>query len=393
MRAVLKYIISFMTTNKRKPRIIRACTVDTSLGFVEPVISTLKVNYDVQMLASPGSNIKRISNEYGVAIHEIFMHRRISPLKDIISLVNIIRVLRKERPDIIHSMTPKAGLLCMLAAWLMNVPTRIHTFTGLVWPTMNGVSKKILMFTDWITCTCATHIIPEGKGVMNDLQNYITNKPMRVLGFGNVKGVDMSTFSKRDEILEKSRAIRNDNIFTFLFVGRIVGDKGINELVESFVKINKHYPNTRLILVGNMETSLDPLLPKTLELMDNKCIEFIGPKFKDDLIVYYAASDCLVFPSYREGFPNVVLEAGAMDLPCIVTDINGSREIIENGVNGYVIPPKNVSALYDSMAAMINDPVIRKNMVSNARPLIEARYEQGFVQKCLLDFYSEILNS
>ena len=134
----------------------------------------------------------------------------------------------------VHSMTPKAGLLCMLAAWLTRVPRRVHTFTGLVWPTSTGMSRRILMLTDWLTCACATHIIPEGKGVMDDLQRHITRKPMRVLGYGNVMGVDMAFWKKENADKEQVARIKDASRFTFLFVGRIVKDKALMNWLRPF---------------------------------------------------------------------------------------------------------------------------------------------------------------
>ena len=160
-----------METNKK---IIRAVTVDQSLGFIEPLIEELKDKYEIQVLSSEGENIERICKQYNVKGFAINMYRRISLLKDLKSLLKLICVFNKEKPSMVHSMTPKAGMLCMLAAWITRVPRRVHTFTGLIWPTSRGLSRRILMFTDWITCACATHIIPEGKGVMTDLQNSIT---------------------------------------------------------------------------------------------------------------------------------------------------------------------------------------------------------------------------
>ena len=292
----------------------------------------------------------------------------------------------------VHSMTPKAGLLCMLAAWLTRVPKRVHTFTGLVWPTSTGFKRKILMLTDWITCACATHVIPEGKGVMEDLQNYITSKPMKVLGYGNIKGVDMVRFSRRPEVISRSNNIRQPDKFTFIFVGRIVRDKGINELIDAFQTLYKNYPQARLILVGQYEKDLDPINYETIDKIENHpSIEFVGRQINDGLLSYYAASDCFILPSYREGFPNTVLEAGAMGLPSIVTDINGSREIIEDGKNGLIIPSKDVSALYEAMKKIMIDIGARNRMKENARPMIESRFDQSFVQRCLLDFYNEII--
>ena len=372
--------------------VIRAVTVSQSHGFVEPMLPYLKQKYEVHLLSSPGKDLDRICDAYNIVGHRVEMYRRISFIKDLKSLLQLIKVFRKVNPVMVHSMTPKAGLLCMLAAWFAKVPRRVHTFTGLVWPTATGLSRKILMFTDWLTCACATHIIPEGQGVMNDLQQHITRKSMKILGYGNVRGVNLQYFSRRPVILEKANGLIKTDVFTFVFVGRLVRDKGINELVEAFVELYNKYENVRLWLVGQYETDLDPLLQVTLDRINSlSAIETIGPMYGDDLLVYYAASDCFVLPSYREGFPNTVLEAGAMGLPSIVTDINGSREIIEHGKNGVIIPSKDVNALYQAMEQMLLDKERTKIMAENAQPLIAERFEKSFVEKCLFEFYDEIL--
>lgn len=375
----------------RKIKIIRAVTASQSIGFFEPMVKDLQERgYEIVSVSSPGESLIRL-REKGVKVIEVPMERRISMFRDLMSLMRMISVFRKEKPFMVHSMTPKAGMLCMLAGWLTRVPRRVHTFTGLVWPTSTGVKRRILMVTDWLTCACATHIIPEGRGVMNDLQNHITKKPMKVLGYGNVRGVDMEKFSRRTEVEEKAKGIKTEGIFTFIFVGRIVGDKGINELVSAFAELHKKYEKTRLLLIGNLEQHLDPLKAETLNVIDkHTSIESLGPKYGDELLAYYAASDCFVFPSYREGFPNTVMEAGAMGLPSIVTDINGSREIIMDGKNGVIIPSKDVEALYHAMEEMITNSDKTKEYADNAREMIASRFERGFVCKCLYDFYEEI---
>lgn len=376
-----------MARNKKK--IIRSVTVPQSLGFVEPLLPKLKQKYEVQLLSSPGERLGKICKEHQVVGHPVEMYRRMSPLKDLKSLYQLIKVFRKEKPYMVHSMTPKAGLLCMLAAWLTGVPRRVHTFTGLVWPTSSGLSRKILMATDWLTCTCATHIIPEGQGVLNDLQQHITKKPMKVLGYGNVMGVDMERFNPT----RFTEVKKNDGEFRFIFVGRIVGDKGINELVEAFVRLNEEYPETRLALVGKYEANLDPVKPDTLKIIqENPNIDACGPRYGDDLLVEYMKSDCFVMPSYREGFPNTVMEAGAMGLPSVVTDINGSREIIIHGENGFIVPSKDADALYEAMKRMLQDTAAREQMTVNARPLIDSRFEKSFVQGCLIGYYEEIMS-
>ncbi len=372
--------------------IIRATTIPQSLSLFEGTMPDLIKDYDVHLLSSPGERLDLMGKKYGVKTHAVEMYRRMSPLKDLKSLWGLIRVFRKEKPYLVHSMNAKAGFLCMVASWICRVPRRVHTFTGLYWPDKTGISRKLFIFTDRITCKCATHIIPEGKGVMDDLQRYVTKKPMKVLGYGNVKGVDLERFSIRPEIKQKANILRDNSIFTFLFVGRIVKDKGINELIQAFSSLNKENSHTRLWLVGNFEDNLDPVSDETRRQIDtNSMIIVTGPQYGDDLVAYYAASDCFVFPSYREGFPNTVMEAGALGLPSIVTDINGSRDIIENGKNGIIIPSKDVEALYQSMKQILTDDVARDKIAREARPMIESRFEQGFVRKCIYDYYKEIM--
>ena len=374
--------------------IIRAVTAPQSIGFILPVVSGLQERgYKIISVSSPGSQLERL-REKGVKTYEIPMERHISLIKDLCSLWRIIKVFKNEKPIMVHSMTPKAGLLCMLAAWLTRVPKRVHTFTGLIWPTSTGIKRKVLILTDKITCACATHIIPEGNGVKNDLQRCVTKKQMKVLGYGNVRGVDMQRLSHRPEIVHGAEKLKDTSTFTFIFVGRIVKDKGINELVNAFEEIHFKYPETKLLIIGKYEEDLDPISEASHQsITKNNAVIAPGPKYGDELISYYAASDCFILPSYREGFPNTVLEAGAMGLPCIVTDINGSREIIEDGKNGLVVPPKDVKALYNAMECMLVNKDATTKMASNARPMIESRFEQGFVRKCLYDFYDEILNS
>lgn len=373
-----------------KNKIIRSVTVSQSLGFCREVMIKMRaMGYDMVAVTSPGPELDELRDKDGFHCVAVPMERHISVVNDLKSLIRMIRVFRKEKPQVVHSMTPKAGMICMVAAWLTRVPVRIHTFTGLVWPTATGLKRKILMMTDWLTCACATHVIPEGQGVLNDLKNGgITKKPMKVLGYGNVKGVDMERFSPA-----RFKATKNPDVFTFVFVGRIVGDKGINELVEAFVKLHDKHKNTRLVLVGKYEHELDPVSGKTRKLIDtNDGIDACGPKYGDDLLQMYVNADCFVMPSYREGFPNTVLEAGAMGLPSIVTDINGSREIIENEKNGLIVPSKNANVLYDAMERMLTDDKAREIMRSYARQIIESRFEKNFVQKCQIEFYERILN-
>lgn len=400
-----------------KPKIIRACTVPASIAFVRGMIPDLAKKYEVVLLSSPGNDWKEIDRERGmVKCLEVPMARQIAISRDIKALWRIYRLLRREKPMMIHSMTPKAGLLCMLAAWMARVPVRVHTFTGLVFPTASGLKKKILMATDRLTCACATHIIPEGEGVKRDLlNNHITKKDIHVLGYGNCQGIDLEYFNperqysvtdsdqhgKLPKLFEVEKSVefaqhqhllptQLKDYFTFIVIGRLVGDKGINELITAYSRLNHEYPKTRLILLGHTESKSDPLAPETLEIIrTDPSIEAVGLQY--DIRPWVSVSDVAILSSYREGFPNVVIEAGAMGLPQIVTDINGANEIIVEGKNGTIIPPRDADALYLAMKHMIDDPYWRQSMANNARDMIASRYEQSYVRRCLYDFYDQIM--
>lgn len=376
-------------------KIIRTTTVPGSLNnFCRGLLKELqeKENYEVVAVSSPGPALEDIKQREGVKAYAVPMERHISPLKDLKSLWRLIKIFRKEKPAMVHSMTPKAGLLSMMAAWFTRVPVRVHTFTGLVFPTATGLKQKILILTDRLTCACATHIVPEGEGVKRDLIDYrITRKPLKVLGHGNVRGIDLKHFDPAlPKVCAGASKIRKDGVFTFIFIGRLVRDKGINELVSAFSLLNAQYPKTRLLLVGPYEEKLDPLTSETLEEINtNSSIEAVGRQ--NDVRPWLAASDVFIFPSYREGFPNVVIEAGAMGLPSIVTDINGSREIIIDGKNGIIIPPRQAETLRQTMEVFLTDKDLICRLSSKARPLVASRYEQGFVRQCLKNYYKEIL--
>lgn len=318
------------------------------------------------------------------------MERKISLWKDVRSLLRLVRLFREERPHIVHSMTPKAGLLCMIAARITGVPIRVHTFTGLLFPTATGIKRRILIATDRITCWCATHIIPEGEGVKKDLIVYgITRKPIAVVGNGNVNGIDLAFFDPQlytPDFISAQRASigLTDDDFVFIFVGRLVKDKGLNELIAAFRKIEN--PHAKLLLVGRYEPDLDPLETETMEeIKSNPDIVEVG--WQTDVRPWLALSHTFILPSYREGFPNVVLQAGAMGLPSIVTDINGSNEIIIDGENGLIIPGRDETALLQAMNKVLKQ---KNQYIANReknRSMIANRFEQKALWKALLSQY------
>lgn len=377
-----------------KKKLFRISTVPTTLeSLLNDQLRMVNEHYEVVAVSSPGKEMQVLREREGIRTIEVPMERRISPIKDFISLIRMIWVFLKERPYMVHSMTPKAGLISMLAGWMTRVPVRMHTFTGLVFPTATGWKQRLLMCTDWMTCACATHVNPEGEGVKRDLMAYgITKKPLRIIGNGSICGVDMTYFNRTEAIVKQAAAYREEGCFTFCFVGRMVRDKGINELVSAFVRLHEKYPQVRLLLVGPFEKKLDPVLPETEKAIQNHpAIRFMG--FQSDVRPFLVASDTLVLPSYREGFPNVVLQAGAMGLPSIVTDINGCNEIIIPNENGVIIPSKDEEALYQAMENFLFYPEEIQRMAKKARSLIASRYDRKVLWEALLKAYKRLIDN
>ena len=406
-------------------KIIRISTVPISLNvFCRGLLCDLSHDYEIVAVSSPGEDLDELAARENVRAIAVPMRRHIAPFHDLWALWQLFWLFRREQPDMVHSITPKAGLLAMIAAMLARVPVRLHTFTGLIWPTAKGLKRKILIAMDKLLCSCATHLNAEGEGVANDLQAQdITHKPLKILGKGNVRGIDFNYYHPSPEVNEATKGLRekftlSSDTFLFLFVGRIVRDKGIAELLEAFKVVSeslgknfnvseKHSENLSktsknfasgvegfskiaLLLVGNKESHLDPLPTATEQLIQTLPNVYLLPHHTD-VRPMYAAAQALVFPSYREGFPNVVLEAGAFSLPSIVTDINGSREIITHGENGFIVPPHDSVALARAMMEMWTSPH-RKTMGVAALHHVQEHFAQPLVWKNLKCYYQQLLS-
>ncbi len=378
-------------------KIIRTSTIALSLNvLLKGQLEFLSKKYEIIAVSGDDSNLQDVRVREKIRVINVSFERQISPLNDFVSLIRLYFLLKKEKPLIVHSITPKAGLISMIAGYFANVPIRIHTFTGLIFPTKKGFSKRLLIVMDKILCRFATNIYPEGQGVKNDLIQYeITKKPLKILAFGNVNGVDVNYFNpqifseEQNLTLMQSLNIKKDD-FVFIFVGRLVSDKGINELVFAFKSFQEEYQNCKLLLVGNLEMDLDPIKNITLqEIKSNQNIVDVG--YQSDIRPYLAIANCLIFPSYREGFPNVVIQACAMNLPCVVSNINGCNEIIKHNHNGIIIPVKNENAIFEAMKLVFTDKYLYQSLQSKARESVVSRYEQSLVWKALEQEYESLL--
>lgn len=379
------------------PKLFRVTTVPESLNILlrGQFKFMSKNGFEVIGISSAGNALNEVSQEEEIRVIEINMSRKISPIKDFLSVYNLYKLIKKEKPIIVHSHTPKAGAVAMMAAKIANVPIRLHTVAGLPLMEAKGIKRKLLNFVEKITYACATKVYPNSKGLYDFIveEKLASSRKFKIIANGSSNGIDTSYFSldsiseqQMNEIRVKLNIKSKD--FVFVFVGRMVGDKGINELIAAFSRFKDS--NIKLLLVGGLESDLDPLNRETIqEINENENIISVG--FQKDVRPYFAISHSLVFPSYREGFPNVVLQAGAMGLPSIVSNINGCNEIIEEGVNGIIIPPKNIESLYVAMKGMVNNKINRKQLSENARNLIISRYEQQFLWDALLIEYKGLL--
>lgn len=382
-----------------KKKIIRITTIPTSLRvLLKNQLRFMNSYYDVIAVTSEGKDFDEMLEEQDVIGYKVNMTRKITPLKDLISLFKLVRLFRKEKPFIVHTHTPKAGILGMLAAWVSGVPYRLHTVAGLPWLVAKGNRRRLLIFVEKLTYSCATQVYPNSFEMARiiGVNKLINPKKMKVIGNGSSNGIDLNFFSpnvlKEDKIQIRKRLNLPATVFIFCFVGRMVKDKGVNELVQAFVRLYEKCTDVHLLLVGPFEKELNPLRPEVEKtLLTHPAISFQG--HQKDVRPFFAVSDALVFPSYREGFPNVVMQAGAMGLPSIVTDINGCNEIIMKGKNGIIIPPQNETALYDAMNYFFENRDEVKRMAANARGMIAGRYEQRIVWNALLKEYQSLENT
>lgn len=379
-----------------KKKIFRVATVSMSLDILlKGQLKFLQQYYDITAISGADEHLDEVERREGVRVKNIKMKREISVFNDVVSLFRLYWFFRKEKPALVHSITPKAGLLTMIAGKMAGVPVRMHTFTGLVFPAKSGFKKRLLIWMDKLLCACATHIYPEGKGVKKELLQYrITSKPLSIIANGNINGVDLTyfdpyLFSDEDKIEQRQKLGIEKQDFVFVFLGRLVRDKGVAELVEAFTKLNAT-GRIKLLLVGDYEQNLDPLPAKIVSDIE-MYPDIISVGFVKDVRPYLSISDVLVLASYKEGFPNSVLQAAAMGLPCIVTDISGNNEIITHGDTGWIIPVRNTEALQEAMKKALVEYKRNAQFSQYTRRKIALLYEQSVVWNALLFEYQKHL--
>lgn len=377
-----------------KKKLIRITTIPLSLEkLLDNQLSFMNNHFEVIAVSSDSKELSKIAAKNNISTFCLNLTRKITPIQDFFSLIKLYFYFKKEKPFIVHSHTPKAGTIGMLAAKLARVPHRIHTVAGMPLLETKGFKRILLNQVEKITYRSANHIFPNSFGLKDIIINhkYCEASKVKVIGNGSSNGIDLSHFSQSLFDEETKQLQRNllgiqSTDFVYIFIGRLVSDKGINELIWAFNELTISQSNVKLILVGKREPELDPLKKETEKIIQSNK-QIISTGYQADVRVYYSISHALVFPSYREGFPNVVLQAGAMNLPSIVTDINGCNEIIKHQINGLIIPRKNKTSLLESMRLLVENEDLYNQLKSSTRQIIEEHYEQHKLWEVLLSEY------
>lgn len=382
-----------------KPKLIRITTVPQSLWkLLEGQLNYMRGYFEVIAISNPGEKLEIVEKREGVRVIPVEITRTINPLKDIFAIIALVKIFRNEKPDIVHTHTPKAGFVGMVSAKIAGVQHRIHTVAGMPLEAKTGLKRQILIWVEKLTYAAATNILPNSEGMKNFIfENALTSpRKVEIIGHGSSNGINTDFFKPTDTLLTKAKSIRKelkvDNRFVFGFVGRIVRDKGIEELMHAYTTLEKEFPNLSLIVLGKFEDHLDAISPEARKILDeNPNIHFVG--YQLDVSPYFMAMDCFVFPSYREGLPNVLLQASALSVPIVATAINGNTDIIKHEQNGLLVSPRNAEELTKAMRKMYDSESLRKAFAKTSRAIIVENYQRQLIWDKLLIKYRQLLQA
>ena len=389
-----------MSENNNNKKLIRITTVPMALSYLLPGQMHFMAShgFDVLMISADGKELPAVIEKEQCRHMIVPMTRKITPIQDLKCLFQLIRIFKKEKPDIVHTHTPKAGLLGMLAAKYCGIKVRIHTVAGLPLMVEKGFKYQLLKFIEKLTYGAASQVWPNSNSLM---QFIIKNKlckisKLTIIAKGSTNGINLNRFNK--ESLEENTigAIKTQLNYStehiyLLCIGRLVVDKGITELVDVFTALQKTNEQLVLILAGEFENTLDPLPAETLhEIRNNPAIIHIN--WTDQVEYYMHLANFFVFPSHREGFPNVLLQAVAMGLPVICSHITGNIDIVTNNETGLIFESRNAQQMHKLIAYALLHPQHMQTMAKKLQQEIQENYRQENIWQKMLEAYKTLVN-
>jgi len=376
-----------------KPVYLRITTVPESLEILLEGQPEFLDEHGLDVhLASAGERPKRLQN---FKFYSIPFTRTINPLADIKALWSIIKVIRNIKPQIIHSHTPKAGLISMLAGRICGTKIRLHTVAGLPQDTARGLTKTLLNITEFVTYGCAHKIYFNSLRQMESQKKAfpIFRNKMQIILNGTSNGIDTNRFRPIEQNISLLKEYRLDqDVFTWMFIGRVHEDKGIIELIEAFLNFEeKHKGKSQLVIVGGIDSARNSINQTWVERIQESTpsIRFVG--YQSNVPEWLSLAHALIFPSYREGFPNVPLQAACMGIPIIATDINGCNEIIIDGLNGYLVPTRDSDSIHVKMLQIFKSPELRISMGKQSLASVPKKYNRKDFHLALLKEYQDLL--
>lgn len=374
----------------RKPKIVLITTSAASLWvfFSEQCKYLREQGFEVAVLCAPGPELQAFTEVSGCAVYPIPMDRSVNPLGDLVSLFGLVRTLRQLNPDLVHTHTPKAGLLGMLAAALAACPIRMHTFHGLRSEGLGGVKRSMMDAMETLTARLSTSSLAVSGSLRDRLieRKVIAPEKISVLGYGGCAGVDLSYFARERYVAEAQELRRLHHVAidapVVTYIGRIARDKGIEVLVEAWPGIKREFPLAHLFVTGPLDDT-DPVSPAALQALQHDASVSFDPSFTTQVPALLAASNVFVSPSFREGLGVTILEASAMRVPVVVTQVTGIVDAAQHQVTGLFIPPRDANALERAVCQLLHDSAAARRMGDAGRRFVEQRFNRSQVFKWL----------